>query len=138
MGRFLGGNRLQRLTPLRHRTPDPFCGGYRTLMAPHVSHCTHPPDEMRIERLPAREGQAFEGLELQRAHAALYLAIGPRPVGAAGPQAHAPVVAEGREFGAKDGTIASQRRTRLCASTMRLVSGFPPKGCSGLSRPSSL
>src|SRR3954451_20408039 len=65
----------------------------RAVDAP-VGHLAHPPGEMRLERRPAREAPPGDGVALDVADPALVLALGPRPVGCAGPRPHAPVARE--------------------------------------------
>ena len=60
-----------------------------------VGHLAHPPGQVRLQRRPAREAPAGDGVALDVADAALVLALGAGAVGRAGHRPHAPVAGEG-------------------------------------------
>ena len=64
-------------------------------MHPPVGDLAHPPVEMRLQRRPADEGMAGNGVALDVADAALVLALGAGPIRRASVRMEAPIAGEG-------------------------------------------
>src|SRR6266851_5156130 len=62
---------------------------------PPVGDLAHPPVEMRLERRPARESMAGNGVALDVADAALVLALGAGPIRRASVRMEAPIAGKG-------------------------------------------
>src|SRR5690606_16158855 len=80
--------------------PEPldWCLAGGAVHAP-VGDLARPPRQMRLERRPAGEAVAGDGVALHIADAALVLALGARPVRRAGARPEAPVAGEGLQPG---------------------------------------
>ena len=69
----------------------------RGAMDSYVGHLAHPPTQVRLERFPALEGMAGDGIALHVADAVLVLALGSGSKGSAGTRTETPVGSEGAE-----------------------------------------
>ena len=107
-----------------------------------IGDLARPLGQMRLQGREALEGSPRDRVALHVAHAALVLALGPRPVRRAGLGPEAPVPCEGVELGVEHHlprrrVAASRCRIRARALSSSTSSGTPPRAAKALSMPSN-